>query len=168
MRPVATCIAGATKVLCLPFLLHGLADPSHIAGKLWIWANWAEEKESLSVSYFFPNYPVISFFMLSKPPLGVSLHPWACIRKQNVCWMLNIQPFTEKCFPGKLSLCHASHEQSSHTGNCPRSGSGDAQGPLKENFLCWSKKEYKENNHRKKLLLVAYNSSYVIKSINTN
>lgn len=42
-RPVATCVAWATDMLCLPFLLHSLVDPSNIAGKFWVRANWTKE-----------------------------------------------------------------------------------------------------------------------------
>lgn len=42
--PVAACVARATDVLHLPFLLHGLTDAGNISCKLWIGAHCAQRE----------------------------------------------------------------------------------------------------------------------------
>jgi len=53
-RPVATCVARTTDMLCLPFLLHSLVDPSNVAGKFRIGANWVKaSKKSVADTQLF-------------------------------------------------------------------------------------------------------------------
>lgn len=71
-RPVATCVAWTTDVLCLPLLLHSLVHSSNIAGKFWIRANWIKETNK--------SVADIQLFLLQFSP---SFNPFGLTTKEN-------------------------------------------------------------------------------------
>lgn len=65
--PVAARVAGATDVLHLPFLLHGLTDAGDVTCKLWVRANCAwKGRTNTTVSFWRPQL--------------FSFAPWSSIR----------------------------------------------------------------------------------------